>query len=46
MTDSHVVLRPGEAVLGFTDGATERRNGAEFFGDDLALLVMQSAPRG
>lgn len=31
--DSSVVLRPGETLLCFTDGATERRNGAEFYGD-------------
>ncbi len=34
VVDSHVVLRPGETLLCFTDGATERRNGAEFFGDE------------
>ncbi len=80
VTDTRIVLGPEEALLFFTDGATERRCGAEFFGeerlaaafaaatgdadavaasvedavsafaeddltDDLALLVVRSAPR-
>ena len=43
VTDSHVVLRPGETVLWFTDGATERRNGAEFFGDDRLAAAFAAA---
>ena len=29
-----VVLRPGDALLGFTDGASERRHGEHMLGDD------------
>jgi serine phosphatase RsbU (regulator of sigma subunit)/anti-sigma regulatory factor (Ser/Thr protein kinase) len=29
-----VVLRPGDALLGFTDGASERRRGEEMLGDE------------
>lgn len=43
-TDAYVVLQPGDKLVCFTDGATERRNGAEFFGDaGLAAVVRDAA---
>jgi phosphoserine phosphatase RsbU/P len=33
--DSHIVLRPGEVLLTYTDGVSEGRRGAEFFGDQI-----------
>src|SRR5690606_6086967 len=43
-TDTHVLLAPGEKLVCFTDGATERRRGREFFGDDgLAAVLRRTA---
>jgi serine phosphatase RsbU (regulator of sigma subunit) len=36
-TDDLVVLSPGDALVFYTDGVTERRNGADMFGDERLL---------
>ncbi|WP_084671259.1 GAF domain-containing protein [Sporichthya polymorpha] len=41
-TDTRVLLRPGEKLICFTDGATERRRGNEFFGDDGLAAVLRT----
>lgn len=43
VADCSLVLRPGETLLCFTDGATERRNGAEFFGDERLAATFAAA---
>jgi serine phosphatase RsbU (regulator of sigma subunit)/anti-sigma regulatory factor (Ser/Thr protein kinase) len=43
VTDARIALGPGEALLFFTDGATERRGGAEFFGDERLAAAFASA---
>ena len=42
-TDAYVVLEPGDKLVCFTDGATERRHGAEFFGDAGLAAVVRDA---
>ena len=38
--DTEIVLRPGDAVVLFTDGVTEGRCGAEFYGEErLAAII-------
>jgi serine phosphatase RsbU (regulator of sigma subunit) len=36
-----VELRPGEALVFYTDGVTERREGAEFFGEENLLATLE-----
>jgi GAF domain-containing protein/anti-sigma regulatory factor (Ser/Thr protein kinase) len=43
VTDAAMVLRPGETLLCYTDGATERRNGAEFFGEERLATTLAAA---
>jgi anti-sigma regulatory factor (Ser/Thr protein kinase) len=43
VSDHDVVLHPGDTVLCFTDGATERRNGPRFFGEDGLAEVLRGA---
>jgi sigma-B regulation protein RsbU (phosphoserine phosphatase) len=41
LTDTQLVLRPGDALLGFTDGVTEARRDEEFLGEDGLLASVQ-----
>jgi serine phosphatase RsbU (regulator of sigma subunit) len=38
-----VILRPGDALVFYTDGVTERRNGTDMFGDDNLLASLGRA---
>jgi PAS domain S-box-containing protein len=40
VTESELVLRPGDALVCFTDGVTERRDARRFFGDDAFLATV------
>ncbi len=42
-SDADVVLGPGEKLVCFTDGATERRHGRTFFGDEGLAAVLRDA---
>ncbi|HUR75424.1 MAG TPA: GAF domain-containing SpoIIE family protein phosphatase [Sporichthya sp.] len=42
-TDATLALDDGHALVCFTDGATECRNGAEFFGEDGLLRAIEKA---
>ena len=41
--DDTVVLQPGDALVFYTDGVTERRSGAEMFGEELLLASLRRA---
>ncbi len=41
LSDTQLVLGPGDALIGFTDGVTEARRDDEFFGDDGLLASVQ-----
>jgi serine phosphatase RsbU (regulator of sigma subunit) len=47
-TDAAINLGPGDALILFTDGITERRQGSRFFGDELPALLRRcsGAPAG
>ena len=40
VTESEVRLRPGDSLVCFTDGVTERRDAGEFFGDEAFLTTV------
>ena len=41
--DDTVVLTPGDALVFYTDGVTERRSGSQMYGDDRLLACLQKA---
>jgi serine phosphatase RsbU (regulator of sigma subunit) len=43
LTEAEVVLRPGDALVLYTDGVTEARNPAGLFGEDRLLDVLGAA---
>ncbi len=43
LSELEVVLRPGDALVIYTDGVTEARGRADMFGDDRLLAVLASA---
>ena len=43
MSADELVLAPGDALVFYTDGVTERRNGDRMFGDDSLLAICAAA---
>jgi sigma-B regulation protein RsbU (phosphoserine phosphatase) len=43
LSEDELVLRPGEALVFYTDGVTERRSGADMFGESRLLACMRAA---
>ncbi len=43
VSDDEVLLAPGESLVFYTDGVTERRSIDEMFGDDNLLAVLEAA---
>jgi sigma-B regulation protein RsbU (phosphoserine phosphatase) len=46
VTGDELLLAPGEALVFYTDGVTERRNGARMFGDESLLALCAAAAGG
>ncbi|WP_426573245.1 SpoIIE family protein phosphatase [Aquihabitans sp. McL0605] len=40
LTDTHVELEPGDAIVLYTDGVTEARDGRELFGEDRLVATL------
>ena len=43
MAEDEVRLGPGDALVFYTDGVTERRSGSQMFGDDNLLACLRAA---
>ena len=43
LSEDEIVLGPGEALVFYTDGVTERRHGMDMFGDTRLLSTVQAA---
>jgi sigma-B regulation protein RsbU (phosphoserine phosphatase) len=43
LSDERLVLSPGDVLVLYTDGVTERRNGRQMFGDEMLLRVLERA---
>ena len=43
MDEDEVRLAPGDALVFYTDGVTERRDGSAMFGDDNLLACLRAA---
>ena len=43
LNDEEIFLAPGDALVFYTDGVTERRRGSQMFGDDTLLAVLGRA---
>ena len=43
LDDEEIFLAPGDALVFYTDGVTERRRGSQMFGDDTLLSVLGRA---
>ena len=43
VNEDEIRLSPGDALIFYTDGVTERRSGAEMFGDDNLLACLRNA---
>ncbi len=41
LAEDHVVLEPGDAIIFYTDGVTERRNGLAMFGEENLLSCLR-----
>ncbi|MCW2724369.1 MAG: hypothetical protein JWN35_1290 [Frankiales bacterium] len=41
--DDELILAPGDALIFYTDGVTERRSGADMFGDDNLLACLRAS---
>ncbi len=46
LTDVHLVLEPGDAVVLYTDGVTEARQGKELFGEDRLVEALAGLAGG
>jgi serine phosphatase RsbU (regulator of sigma subunit) len=46
LTDERVHLAPGDALILYTDGVTERRDGTRMLGEDGLSAAIQAAPAG
>jgi sigma-B regulation protein RsbU (phosphoserine phosphatase) len=44
--DDELVLAPGDALVFYTDGVTERRSGTDMFGDDNLLACLRASAGG
>lgn len=42
LTNTHVVLQPGDALVFFTDGVLEARRGKDFFGEERVVAHLRS----
>ena len=43
VADDEVLLQPGDSLVFYTDGVTERRDGSQMFGDDNLLACVRSS---
>jgi GAF domain-containing protein len=43
LSEDEIVLRPGEVLVFYTDGVTERRHGMDMFGDSRLLSAVRAA---